>query len=543
MEKALRPLSATAIAVMTAMAASTAAVHALPPDGPETWKPAGTGLLRDDLLPQFHYVYYYYEFPVELEESEQVPGRYRMVNAYANYPDKFVEFPDSIKNYTIIDCSDPAHVYISKGVGAFYVGQDACIALWSKADDLYFRRFEDWDQVQEYTDCVGTLTDGIVTFPKGQVMIGAYPMTYTNNDYHGVNPEDAPDMVYLLANMHGKFRLRLPGAPEPEVKVSLAGCSNADNQIEYNIEFGANTEYVDVAVLEGDYVAGYDRRIAAGEVPVTRLTAGGTFAVPYTGGVRYTVVAVPYYNSHAHNATVFTKDVEMGVSTWRHLCTAQYTEGFLHSNELADNPDTGWELEGGTFDVEVEYDSANPNSFRIREPYANYINTCITTYDFTRNHYIHFNASDPDCVLIPQTTNGIGFFIEYLGTINIWSRAARYLETGQYTVDQIKQKGWNGVLKDDVLTFGKKSLYINLTDKAPLNWYLANNDGAFKLAMPQGTMERYRQEMQNSIPNVIAPTRTAERWYTIQGTPLTAEPTQPGIYLHQRNGKVSKVIK
>lgn len=537
-------MSVMAVAVMAAMAASTPKAFALPPQGVETWKPAGTALLRDDLLPQYHYVEDFYEFPVQIEESEQVPGRYRLVNAYANYPKKFVEFPNNITNYTIVDCSDPAHVFISKGVGAYYVGQDACISFWSKADDLYFRLYEDWDQVQKKADCVGTLTDGIITFPKGQVMIGAYPLTYTAEDYRGEKPEDAPDMVFLLANMHGKFRLRLPGAPEPEVKVTLAGCSTASKEIEYDIEFGADTQYADVAVIEGDYIGGYDKMIAAGQVKSTRVEKGGRIAVPYTGGERYTVVAVPYYNNHAHNSTVYTKDVEFGHTTWRHLCTAEYTEGFLHSNELGDNPNTGWELEGGKYNVEVEYDEANFLNFRIREPYANYINTCITTYDHTRTHYINFDVNDPDCVLIPQTENGIGFFLEYLGTINIWSRADRYLKSGQYTVEQIKDKGWNGVLRDDVLTFGKKSLYINLTDKAPGNWYLANNDGAFKLEMPKGTMDKYLEEMEkNSITVEAAPITGPEKWYTIHGTPLNEAPTQPGLYLHQRNGRVAKVIK
>ena len=544
MKKALRPMSAMTLAILAATAASVSDAYALPPQGTETWKPAGTAMLRDDLLPQYHYVDDFFEFPVEIEESEQVPGRYRLVNAYANYPKHFVEFPSDVKNYTIIDCSDPAHVYISKGVGAYYVGQDQCISFWSKADDLYFRLYEDWDQVQKHADCVGTLTDGIVTFPKGQVMIGAYALSYTESDYHGENPEEAPDMLFLLGNMHGKFRLRLPGAPEPEVKVTLSGYADSSREIEYKVDFGADTEYVDIAVIEGDYVGGYDRQIASGEVASTRLTASGTFKTPYLGDQRYTLVAVPYYKSHAHNATIYTKEVEFAPTTWKPLCTAKYTEGFLHSNELSANPSTGWSLEGGTYDVEVEYDAATYRRLRIREPYAGYVNTCITTYDFTRNHYIEIDAADLDCVRILPTVNGIGFNLEYLGTINVWSRADRYLTNGQYTRDQIVANGWNGTLRDDAITFGKKSLYINLSDKAPDNWYLANYDGTFRLQLPAGTMERYEKTMEeNAVNTITAPTYGPDRWLTIDGRPLPSEPTAPGLYLHIENGRTHKILK
>lgn len=526
------------------MAATALPTMALPPEGVETWKPAGTGMLRDDLISQYHYIDDYHEFPVVLEESEQVPGRYRMVNAYSNYPKRYAEFPSDIKNYTIIDCSDPEHVFISKGLGAYYIGQDQCITFWSKADDLYFRKYEDWDAVEKEVNCVGKMVDGIVTFPKGQLMVGLYAMTYTPKDYNGEHPEEAPDMVFILANMHGKFRLRLPNAPEPEVKATLEGVDANRTNVAYNVKFGADTEYALAALVEGSYVGGIEKKIASGEVASVRLDSSGTVTFPYTGDGLHTLVVVPFYNGHAHNAEVNARVYEYAANTWRPLCKASYTEGFLHSNELSENPKTGWEFESDTYDVEVEYDEAVYRRFRIKEPYAAYINSCLSTYDYSRNHYIELNAEDPTCVRIPMTENGIGFQLEYLGVINIWSRADRYLVQGKADVAAIKAKGWNGVLADDTFTFGKQSLYINLTDKAPTSWYLANNDGAFKLALPKGTIEAYEKTMaENGVATIATPAFYPERWYTIDGTPLADEPTAHGIYLHLSHGVTKKVIK
>lgn len=50
----------------------------------ETWKPIGNGQIRDDIVTKSYILSGFYEFDVEMQESEQTPGRYRLVNAYKN---------------------------------------------------------------------------------------------------------------------------------------------------------------------------------------------------------------------------------------------------------------------------------------------------------------------------------------------------------------------------------------------------------------------------------------------------------------------------
>lgn len=87
----------------------------------ETWKPIGTGLIRDDVITSFYIQDSFWEFPAEIEESEQTPGRYRILNAYKNCPSVGgPEFP-AVDNYLVVDASDPVHVYIEPACVNYYI--------------------------------------------------------------------------------------------------------------------------------------------------------------------------------------------------------------------------------------------------------------------------------------------------------------------------------------------------------------------------------------------------------------------------------------
>ena len=134
----------------------------------ESWKPAGTGMLRDDIVSSFYSLGTYWEFPVEVEESEQTPGRYRLVNAYVNAPKVGPDFPSDAVNYLVIDASDPEHCYVELGGTSYWIGEDEGglqhMIVGSIADDYYNNKYSNWEKADEEGVC-GTLSKGCITFP------------------------------------------------------------------------------------------------------------------------------------------------------------------------------------------------------------------------------------------------------------------------------------------------------------------------------------------------------------------------------------------
>ncbi|MDE6131628.1 MAG: hypothetical protein K2F74_08560 [Muribaculaceae bacterium] len=87
----------------------------IPASAQETWKPIGTGLFRENFVHAFYMVSTYPEVEVEIMESEQTPGRYRIMNPYADYPD-FIGSPGCYDGeyYITVDASDPERCYVEQ---------------------------------------------------------------------------------------------------------------------------------------------------------------------------------------------------------------------------------------------------------------------------------------------------------------------------------------------------------------------------------------------------------------------------------------------
>ena len=226
----------------------------------ETWKPLGTGYLRDDIITVSYILSDYYEFEVEIQESEETPGRYRLVNAYRNCPRLSEDvFPEDATNYLIVDASDPVHVYIEQGGTSYYIGQDQQLCLWSIADDYYNNKYGNWTLADEEGVC-GKLEDGIITFPRGSVLfVPLETLVFNPDDY---------DVIWRVANKQGMFRIMLPGVPRTDIDASLMGISDDQTAVNYYINLDPDIEYVQAAVFEGQYDAAMAERI--------RKTADGT---------------------------------------------------------------------------------------------------------------------------------------------------------------------------------------------------------------------------------------------------------------------------
>lgn len=517
-------------------AAAALALCQLPAANAESWKPLGNGLLRDDLMTVFYSFDEYYEFEVQIEESVETPGRYRLVNAYRNFPVVFLEFPyDTYTNYVIVDASDPKHVYIEKGLSGNHMGYDQSMHIWSQAGDYYLNIDGNWVNVDK-EGVAGKMVDGVITFPAYSLLVTPYDIPEDPSErWDGSNPEDGPEVGFHIANTSGKFRLKLPGAPDVELTASAPELNGSN--VEYQVNFSPDVEYAKVGLIAGNSIAGVADKIADGTLPSTTLNAPGVFSVPYTADGQYTLVAVPYFNGNAHAPLIYTHE-QVFSPEWESIGTAEYTEAILASCEMT----KPFGFMPYTYTVDVERHKTNPNLIRIVDGYkTNYPASYDTECDFTRRHFLEFDLTDRDFVVMHRTDDGLGYRAGTYGIIEAWSRADRDITLRGKSKEQAKEEGLGGTLSaDNVLTFPNNTLLVSWPLVKPTlpdgsGWYWANMNGTFKLKL-DGTLNF------NSITDVDADEANGpQRLYNLQGIEVKGQ-AAPGIYIKVANGRSSRVI-
>ncbi len=167
----------------------------------ETWKSLGTGLYTETILADLfaldHYVY-----EVEVQENVNRPGVYRIVNPYKDYPnlDYFKPYSGSYDNsqnyYLEINASNPDAVWIEYlQDSGFYVSYNyGELYIWSWAGyDINELGYTLEDEIYYFT--VGSLKDGVITFPMDMIIV---KLAYD----------------YYYVNYYGDFKLVLPEAVE-----------------------------------------------------------------------------------------------------------------------------------------------------------------------------------------------------------------------------------------------------------------------------------------------------------------------------------------
>ena len=240
---------------------------------PSPWTSLGEGTLTDDVITAAFDVENQV-FTVEIQESDNTPGMYRIVDPYIDnrYTLRASESGSSSNYscYLVIDCTNPDAVTIAK--------QNMGI-LGTDLGDF-----------QMESTSPGTLVNGVITFPQNGLVL-------TFSKY----PGDFP------ANGSGLFKVVLPGASDvaaPAVTVAYKGsfidaASNKSNAV---LDFTLNetaTSYK-FAVVEGNITkdeaaltvtAG---KIVDGSLESTEGTASGSVLYPLAVSGTFTVVAVPF---------------------------------------------------------------------------------------------------------------------------------------------------------------------------------------------------------------------------------------------------------
>lgn len=159
---------------------------------PEVWNALGLGLYTEDALCAL-YKAPAVTYEVEIEESQDRPGVYRLVNAYGeNFPYNDPGDWDDSRNYYIeINAQDPEAVFIEQQSTGLDWG-DGEFSIQSLAS-FYIDNGEDFDAVKA-AGLFGTLTDGVITFPAKGLL--------------GTLGSDGP----YSTNTAGDTKIVLPGA-------------------------------------------------------------------------------------------------------------------------------------------------------------------------------------------------------------------------------------------------------------------------------------------------------------------------------------------
>ena len=292
---------------------------------PSPWTSLGEGTLTDDVITAAFDVENQV-FTVEIQESDNTPGMYRIVDPYIDnrYTLRASESGSSSNYscYLVIDCTNPDAVTIAK--------QNMGI-LGTDLGDF-----------QMESTSPGTLVNGVITFPKGGI-----ELSFTG--YQSA----------FQANKNGLFKVVLPGASDvaaPAVTVAYKGsfidaASNKSNAV---LDFTLNetaTSYK-FAVVEGNIAKNEAAltetagKIVDGSLESTEGTASGSVLYPLAVSGTFTVVAVPFNaegDAGAAAATAFIYSAE-GAPDIVQVQTGNYT---VHVTDAKDGYDCPLTLKAG----------------------------------------------------------------------------------------------------------------------------------------------------------------------------------------------------
>ena len=156
-------------------------------DAAKTEKVEGMVMYTDDIITGFYGVGNE-QYPVKMQERDDLKGYFRVVNLYNDYMEGY--YSDlSMTTYLYIDATDPEHVYIPElfesnlDVGSGHILVHSLVGLRIKQD-----------RADELTDAdFGKYENGKITFPIGALLIGE--VDYNSGALYGSNPAGLTSFV------------------------------------------------------------------------------------------------------------------------------------------------------------------------------------------------------------------------------------------------------------------------------------------------------------------------------------------------------------
>ena len=209
-----------------------------------TWKDLGEGKLKDFVLCNLFVGFFNEPVTVQVQESEQKPGVYRVLKPWTN-PFESVKFNDEL-NQLIIDASDPDYVMVPQ--------QQSPVDTADRGETWYCS-YSDWavnvvdnkELFLEYSaNLVPKLEDGVIKFP-----LNCMAVMYPYAEVDGI-----PAGSWTYANMEYEGYLALPESSGYEEWTDLGVGRFLDGFLEPTFDPDYVPEELELHILENKNVPG-----------------------------------------------------------------------------------------------------------------------------------------------------------------------------------------------------------------------------------------------------------------------------------------------
>ena len=411
---------------------------------PAPWVSLGMATYTDDiLLPLFGYSPVTYQ--VEIQENQENPGMYRLVNPYG-------------ENF--------AKACAAAGIGIPDYSQETIYLTFSIADPngVVFNKTNsgcDWGYGEMSYACLqyGTYADGIVKFPtKGLVV-------YDNDGGY-------------YANNNGAFVIAFPGVAiaDYSVEVAYAGRfvdpSGEVNTAIANVTLGKDVESAIVGMALSNDPNAVLSGMMDGSIEVKEITESGKVELALAEDGVYTIVAVSVAGGEMQEAAYASFEFTTGGSEWESLGMGTMTDGVV-------GPVYG--ASATTYAVEIQHSTKTPGMYRVVNPYGEtFPYNAAGSYDSSKNYYLEINAQDPEAVYFGYTPTGLTLNSGD-GMISVYSLAGYYLDNG-ITIDQLKSVGYCGTLADNQIVFSPGNVLVTFENDN--NLYQPKKAADFVITLP-----------------------------------------------------------
>jgi hypothetical protein len=356
----------------------------------DTWKSLGNGKFTDIAVARFYDITAG-PWQVEIQQSNEHPGYYRMVNPYGS---QWSYYQASYRlrsedTYVTFDCSDPNAVKLvtTNAYNSRYGYTPLNVQL--DADDGEFALLDYGGPNGKY----GTLSDGNIVIPASNLRIY---LKNTGNFYDAVSD----------------LKVSLPDAQDNSIAIAVDNYCYTDNKIPYKVTVGSNVKNVKLCVVSGKRDASTENKNYA--LQNGTATVAGDYVLDAAADNTLpdgwaTLIGVTYdANGNLLEGAVahffVTKHVD---SEWTDLGTTDFTDDtyayvFLGTSEVP-----------AAKKVQILQNVADPTTFRLVNAFATSTVSgfdAATMYDGAKsahNHYTDIQIVSDDNVVIPERPMGL----------------------------------------------------------------------------------------------------------------------------------------
>ncbi len=154
---------------------------------------------------------------------------------------------------------------------------------------------------------------------------------------------------------------------------------------------------------------------------------------------------------------------------------------------------TFWSVDNLVYDLEIRENDITPGIYRLMNPYGEaYDYNDPGDWDTTKDAYIEIDARDPEAVVLNASYLGCDWGY---GEWFVWSLASGYMTRYGYSLQEVKDMGYTGTLKDGIITFPAGKLLFGMENFQNFTLYASNSNGLFAIALPGYELTDYTVEL------------------------------------------------